>query len=59
MTLVTVGKLKEIEIPVPEESRQFSIGMTYLETLDKLRILKEIVELEKQKNNAFFYELED
>ena len=59
MTLVTVGKLREIEIPLPEETKQHSIGSTYLETLDKLKILKEIIELEKQKNDAFFYELED
>ena len=57
MTLLTVGKLKEILVPVPEETVQFSIGMTYLETLNRLTTLKEIIRLEKMKNDAFFYEL--
>ena len=59
MTLLTVGKIKEVEIPLPEETVQFSIGMTYLETQDKLKVLEEIIKLEKQKNDVFFYELED
>lgn len=57
MTLLTVGKLKDIVIPVPDEAKQHSIGMTYIETQDKLRLLNEIIELEKQKNSALFYEL--
>lgn len=59
MTLLTVGKLRDVEIPLPEENVQFSIGNTYLETRDKLNLLEEIIKLEKQKNDAFFYELED
>lgn len=58
MSILSVGKVKEINIPMPEISKQHAIGMGYLERQQKLKTLKRIMELEVMKNDALFRELE-
>ena len=58
MTILSVGKLKEVIVPIPGESTQFSIGNEYRNTQYKLSLIREIEKLEKLKNDAVFTELE-
>lgn len=59
MTILSVGKVKQIDVPIPDLGKQHAIAMTYLETQTKLSLIKEIERLEKMKNDAFFAELGD
>ncbi len=59
VSILSVGKLREIEVPVPAANRQHAIGSEYGETQEKIAILKRIIELEKKKNDAIFRELEN
>lgn len=58
MTILSVGKLKEVNVPIPKESTQFSIGNEYRNTQYKLSLIREIEKLEKLRNDAVFGELE-
>ena len=58
MGVVSVGRLKDIEVPLPAVEHQFSIGNNYGNTQWRLRILKEILQLEQMNNDAVFNELE-
>lgn len=59
MGIVSVGKLKEIEVPLPEVNRQFSIGNEYANTQHRLHLLSQIIKLEQLSNDACFNELEN
>ena len=59
MTILSVGKVREISVPIPDEGKQHAIAMTYLETQYRISLLEEIQKLEKMKNDAVFAELED
>ena len=54
MTILSIGKIKEIEIPIPEIDQQISIGKKYRETQTKISTLKKIVELETKRNDIQF-----
>lgn len=58
MGIVSVGRLKEIEIPLPEVNNQFSIGNNYMNTQYRLQLLSQILKLERLSNDACFNELE-
>lgn len=55
--VMSYGKLRDLEIPLPEIQMQHSIGMTYAETQFRVRTLKKIIELEKKKNDALISEV--
>ena len=59
MGIVSVGKLKGIEVPLPEITTQFSIGNTYACTQHRIQIMKEILKLEKLRNDAMINEMAD
>ena len=59
LTILSVGKVREILVPIPSEEKQHAISMTYLETQYRISLLEEIQKLEKMKNDALFAELED
>lgn len=54
MTVLSVGKLKDIEIPIPDENIQLQIGNEYRKMQQKVKLLSEIVELEAQRNDVVF-----
>lgn len=57
ITVLSVGKISKTLIPVPSREVQFSIGNTFLEAQEKLRLIKQIAALESKKNNIVFREL--
>ncbi len=58
LTMLHVGKLRDVDVPIPDKSVQDSIGKEYRNTQYKLSLINEIEKLEKLKNDAIFYELE-
>ena len=57
MPLLSVGKLGNIEVPLPDQEEQKRIGEGYIKTQEKLVALKRILELEAMKNDLIFKEL--
>lgn len=57
MTVLSVGKIKGIEIPVPDAAQQSEIGQRYFETQRKLRIIRQITEFETLRNDIVFREM--
>lgn len=57
VTLLSVGKLGNIDVPYPNKALQKRIGEAYVRNQEKVSILKRIIELENKKNDAIFKEL--
>lgn len=57
MSILSVGKLGNVEIPLPTDEEQKRIGEGYIKTQEKLVALKRILELEAMKNDLIFKEL--
>ena len=57
MTILSVGKIKDIEMPVPEKGKREEIGAKYLSVQKKITTLKQIVELEAKRNDLVFYNM--
>lgn len=58
MTVLSVGKIKNVSMPLPDLEEQKSIGMRYMKTQRKLGILKQIIQLESKRNDIIFRDLE-
>lgn len=54
MTILSIGKIREVEIPIPDMEQQVSIGKRYRETQLKISTLKKIVDLEAKRNDIQF-----
>lgn len=54
MTLISINKLKEIEIPIPDKNIQEEIGKHYREVQLKIATMKQIIELESKRNDVIF-----
>ena len=54
MTILSIGKIKEIDIPIPAMEQQIAIGKRYKEAQLKIATLKKIVELEAKRNDIQF-----
>lgn len=57
MTILSVGKLGNIDIPDADQETQREIGKGYIQTQEKIAALKRIVELEAKRNDIIFKEL--
>ena len=57
MTILSVGKLGNVDVPDADESTQKEIGKGYIQTQEKIAALKRIVELEAKRNDIIFKEL--
>ena len=57
MTVLSVGKIKRVRIPLPSKMQQEEIGRQYMETQKKLQIVRKIVELEAKKNDIIFRDM--
>lgn len=54
MALISISKLKDIEIPIPDQKIQEEIGMHYREVQLKIATMKQIIELESKRNDVIF-----
>ena len=58
MTILSVGKINEVEIPVVHDYDQIVIGERYRETQEKVKTFKQIIELETKRNDVVFLNME-
>lgn len=49
MAILSVGKIKSLEIPIPEIAEQVRIATEYRKQIEKIDILKQIVNLEQKR----------
>lgn len=56
-SILSVGKIREIEAPEPDDAIQREIGENFCRALEKKQLFKKIAELESKKNDAIFQEL--
>lgn len=59
MSILSVGQIKKISVPVPVLFTQDEIGDRYLQEMEKIRLLERIVKLEKEYLDSRFFEMED
>ena len=57
MAMLSVGKIKNVMIPVPSPERQREIGGQFLETHRKVHLLEQIIRLEQKKNDIYFRDM--
>ena len=57
MTVLSVGKLANIDFPLPAKKKQKEIGDSFAEAQNKLRLIRRIAELESKKNDVMIREL--
>jgi len=58
MTVLSVGKVKKVNMPIPPIEEQRKIGKRYMESQRKLSIIRQIAFLESKRNDIVFKELE-
>ena len=58
MTVLSVGKVKNVNMPIPPIEEQRKIGKRYIESQRKLSIIRQIAFLESKRNDIVFKELE-
>ena len=54
MTILTVGKIRDVEIPFLAKAKQQEVGAKYKKAKERLAIMKEIIELENKRNDVIF-----
>ncbi len=59
VAILSIGKVREVFIPLPDMSEQVEIGNAYVNTQKKLVALKQIVNLETKKLDLIFRNLGD
>ena len=57
MTVLSVGKVGAVDIPIPEENDQHTIGSRFIETANRLAIMQKIAVLEAKRNDIVFKEM--
>ena len=56
-SILSIGKIKSIEIPIPDEKTQKEIGKRYKNVQEKILIMNRIMALESKRNDIVFQEL--
>lgn len=59
VNIINISKIKEIEIPLIPLEEQEVIGNKYINTIEKIKTMKEIIALEHDYYDSCFKELED
>ena len=54
ITVLSVGKVSNVQIPLIDIEEQKKIGRAYYETQQKLKLLNEIIKLESERNSIVF-----
>lgn len=57
MTVLSVGKIGNVDVPVPSENEQHAIGGRFVETANRLAVLQKIAALEAKRNDIVFKEM--
>lgn len=57
MSILSIGKIKSIDIPVPRMEVQREIGERYKNVQEKILIMNQIIALENKRNDVVFQEL--
>ena len=57
MTVLSVGKISAINVPIPSAEEQIAIGKRFAEASRKLAILQKIATLEAKRNDIVFKEM--
>lgn len=57
MSILSIGKIKSIDIPVPNLDEQKRIGERYKSVQEKIAIMNQIISLENKRNDVVFQEL--
>ena len=57
ITVLSVGKVASVVIPVPSIEEQREIGTNYIKTQQKIKVVQQIVELEAKRNDVVFKEM--
>lgn len=57
MAMLSVGKIKNVSIPVPALDKQREIGNQFQETQRKVHLLEQIIRLEQKKNDISFRDM--
>lgn len=57
MSILSIGKIKSIDIPVPNLDEQKRIGERYRSVQEKIVIMNQIISLENKRNDVVFQEL--
>ena len=57
MTVLSVGKIGAVEVPIPPANEQHAIGGRFAETSNRLAILQKIAALEAKRNDIVFKEM--
>lgn len=54
---VSVGKVRNVLIPIPDTETQKSIGQSFVDAQKRIKIIKRIMELESKKNDIIIRDL--
>ena len=57
MTVLSVGKVGAVDVPIPPENEQHAIGSRFIETANRLALLQKIAALEAKRNDIVFKEM--
>ena len=57
MSILSIGKIKSVEIPDLDEEQQRKIGAHYRKVQEKLQTMRQIILLENKRNDILFQEL--
>lgn len=57
MSILSVGKIRDLDIPVPDHLTMREIGDRYVAVQKRITTLKKIVELEEKRNDVVFYNI--
>lgn len=56
MSILSIGKIQTINIPVPDMSEQIRIGLDYKNSQEKIQVMNKIIKLENKRNDIAFQE---
>lgn len=58
MAILSVGQIKKIQIPLPDKTTQEEIAKSYIQGVEKIKLLEKITKLEKEYIDSKFLEME-
>ena len=59
IAILSSGQIKKISIPLPDIETQNDIANTYIDSVEKIKLLEKITKLEKEYLDSRFLEMED
>ena len=59
IALISVGAIKDVDVPIPSKEEQIKIGKYFINTMKKIKLIKQIATLETEKMNSIFFGMEE